>query len=331
VLVAVAAVVWAGRPRPASATGVPAADAIPAGVTVVVAGDGAVSSSRFATGAMATASAMAVAESVAALPDGGFLVTSGCAVWEVRGGVVARFAGDGRCAFNGDGGPATQASLENPDTVEATRDGAVLIGDGLRVRRVGFRRHHHHRRRQRQREVERRRRPRAASRPRERRDVVALPDDGFLVVDGDRVRRVDRAGVITTVAGTGDDGFSGDGGPATSARFSLYNGAGGAAGGLAVLPGGGFLVADQGNQRVREVDASGIVRTVAGTGRQGRDGDGGPATRARLEAPTSLLADADGSWLVGCRGVIRRVAPDGAITSVAGAARDGWTLTGVGT
>ena len=150
------------------------------------------------------------------------------------------------------------------------------------------------------------------------------------MVDGDRVRRVDAAGIITTVAGTGQSGFTGDGGPASAARLSLGANATDHAGGVAALPDGGFLIADDGNQRVREVDPAGLIHTVAGGGRH--QGDGGPATGARLTAPLSLLTNPDGSWLVGdADGTIRRVAPNGTISTVVGSARHAPMLTGHGT
>ena len=151
------------------------------------------------------------------------------------------------------------------------------------------------------------------------------------MVDGDRVRRVDAAGIITTAAGIEQPGFAGDGGPATAARLSLGANATDHAGGVAALPDGGFLIADDGNGRVREVDPAGLIHTVAGDGREGMGGDGGPAARAHLSSPLSLLTNADGSWLVGdANGTIRRVAPDGTISTVVGAARDAPMLTGHG-
>src|SRR5262249_14275241 len=91
--------------------------------------------------------------------------------------------------------------------------------------------------------------------------------------DHHRVRKVNTAGVITTLAGTGAAGFSGDGGPAGSAQLNLPYG-------VAVDAGGVVYVADLGNHRVRRIDPNGVIRTVAGTGAKGSSGDGGPATAA---------------------------------------------------
>src|SRR5438552_2359793 len=86
------------------------------------------------------------------------------------------------------------------------------------------------------------------------------------------------SGTITTIAGLGKPGFSGDGGPATAGR--LY-----AADGVAVDGQGNVYIADQDNQRVRKVSAGGTITTFAGTGKQGSSGDGGPATSAQLTYP----------------------------------------------
>src|ERR1700730_7129862 len=89
-----------------------------------------------------------------------------------------------------------------------------------------------------------------------------------------RIRKVNAAQVITTVAGNGSSGFSGDGGPATSAKFSYPTG-------VTISSGGVLYIGDTGNNRVRKV-AGGIVTTVAGNGASGYAGDGGPATSAQL-------------------------------------------------
>ena len=146
-------------------------------------------------------------------------------------------------------------------------------------------------------------------------DVAALPDCGFLIADGysARVRRVWPDGMITTVAGSGREGYGGDGGPAVAARLEYPRG-------VAALPDGGFLIADEYNRRVRRVGPEGTITTVAGNGTAGFSGDGGPATRARLGLPVAVAASADGGFLIAdaLNGRIRRVGPDGVITTVAG-------------
>ncbi len=150
--------------------------------------------------------------------------------------------------------------------------------------------------------------------------LAVLHDGDLLIADcgGDRVREVSAAGTITTVAGDGRDGFAGDGGPATSARLSCPND-------VVVLPDGGLLIADAGNHRVREVRPDGTIETVAGGHPVTFDhgiGDGGLAVKAALPSPAALLVRPDGSFLIGDNelGMIRRVAPDGTISTIA---RDG--------
>lgn len=127
------------------------------------------------------------------------------------------------------------------------------------------------------------------------------------------VRKIDTHGIITTVAGVGTAGFSGDGGPATAAQLNLPYG-------LAVDPNGYLYIADLGNDRVRRVSPAGAIDTYAGRDGQGSSGDGGPATSAQMLSPRNLVFDSAGNLYIaefaGHR--IRKVTPDGAITSFAG-------------
>ncbi|MDX6585028.1 MAG: hypothetical protein QOI10_4212, partial [Solirubrobacterales bacterium] len=118
---------------------------------------------------------------------------------------------------------------------------------------------------------------------------------------------------ITTVAGNGSTALSGDEGPATSA--SLHHPQG-----VIAAPGGGYYVADNFNHVVRRIDPDGTIHRVAGNGTQGLSGDGGPATAARLNYPRGLALESDGSLLIADtnNSRIRRVAPDGTISTFAG-------------
>jgi hypothetical protein len=123
-------------------------------------------------------------------------------------------------------------------------------------------------------------------------DVAALPDGGFLVVDRNRVRRVAADGTIATVAGSAEAGFSGDGGPAVSARLSSPHS-------VVPLRGGGLLIADTGNARIRRVWPDGTITTIAGTGTPGFSGDGGAAAAAELDLPKAVDVTRDaGSYLI---------------------------------
>ena len=148
---------------------------------------------------------------------------------------------------------------------------------------------------------------------------VAIDRNGNIYVSersGYRVRRVDvRTGTITTVAGTGEKGFSGDGGPAIAARFDQLSG-------IAVDSGGNLYIGDLWNSRIRRVDArTGIVSTIAGTGTAGYSGDGGAATRAAISAAFDLLFDREGNLLFTDteNHRVRRIdAGTGIITTIAG-------------
>ncbi len=134
-----------------------------------------------------------------------------------------------------------------------------------------------------------------------------------------RVRLLRPDATITTIAGNGQFGFSGDGGPATSSELSPQCGANDPAG-LAVDTKGDVYIADTGNNRVRMVSAAGIITTVAGTGVGAFAGDGGPATAAQLYYPTGLAVDGRGTLYIADAGNhrVRKVTPDGTITTVAG-------------
>jgi trimeric autotransporter adhesin len=133
-----------------------------------------------------------------------------------------------------------------------------------------------------------------------------------------RVRKVNAAGIIQTVAGVGFPGFSGDGRPAAQARLNAPYG-------VAADGAGNLYIADLGNHRVRKVTPDGVITTVAGTGQAGSDGDGGKAAAAQLHSPRNVAVDSFGDLYIaefeGHR--IRMVTPDGLIQTVAGAGTAG--------
>jgi hypothetical protein len=147
--------------------------------------------------------------------------------------------------------------------------------------------------------------------------VAATPDGGFLIADtgNHRVRRVDAAGTITasTSLPTNGAGFSGDGASSTGARLN-------APARVALLAGGGYLIADTNNNRIRRVSALGIIDTVAGGATAGSGGDGGPATAASLTLPEGVAVTPGGGILIADTGNerVREVAPDGTITTRVG-------------
>jgi hypothetical protein len=258
------------------------------------------------------------------IPGGGFLISDNGnnVVRQVsRDGVITRVAGIyGVPGDTGDGGPATEAKLNTPAGV------AVIPGGGFLVADLGN-------------NVVRRVSPEGVitrvagtyGAPGDTGDggpateaklntpagVAVIPGGGFLFADlgNNVVRQVSRDGVITRVAGTyGAPGDTGDGGPATEAKLN-------SPGAMTALPGGGFLISDNGNNVVRRVSPEGVITRVAGTyGAPGDTGDGGPATEAKLNSPAGVAVIPGGGFLISDQGnnVVRQVSPDGVITRVAG-------------
>lgn len=154
--------------------------------------------------------------------------------------------------------------------------------------------------------------------------ALALDADGRLyVVVGNRVRRVNSDGTMTTIAGTGLAGSTGDGGPATSAALNSPQA-------IAVDSAGDIFIADSGNNRVRRVDLSGTITTFAGSGQPGFGGDHGQATQARLNGPTGVAIGFGGVILIADSGNnrVRVVAASGTIDTFAGTGDGGYAGDG---
>ena len=227
------------------------------------------------------------------------------------GGAVTTIAG-GTAGFSGDGGPATAARLALPIQVAADGTGNVFIADrgNYRVRRVnangiidtvagtsddG----------------------RSASLAQLNfPNVIAVDGAGNLFIadtDSQRIRMINRDGIITTIAGNGSWGFSGDGGPALSAQLN-YPAA------IAVDGAGNLFITDTNSHRIRKITPNGIITTVVGNGRQGSSGDGGPASRAAMNYPRGIAIDGTGNLHIADTDNhrIRKVDSSGTITTVAG-------------
>ncbi len=145
---------------------------------------------------------------------------------------------------------------------------------------------------------------------------IALGPDGSLYIadsSNNRIRRVNPQGIISTVAGTGSYGFSGDGGQATAAMLAYPSD-------IVVAADGSLYIADTGNNRIRRVAPNGVISTIAGTNGAGFSGDEGPATAAYLYNPTGLALSHDGSLYIAdtYNNRIRRVGVDGRIVTIAG-------------
>ncbi|SFD38451.1 NHL repeat-containing protein [Paracidovorax konjaci] len=184
-----------------------------------------------------------------------------------RAQTISTVAGTGVQGFGGDGGPAVSAQLNFSYGVAADAAGALYIVDS----------------------------------------------------GNHRVRRVDAAGTIVTVAGTGVAGYGGDGGPAVAAQLNEPRG-------IAVDAAGNLYVADLNNHRIRRVDAGGTITTVAGTGAAGFSGDGGAATAAQLNSPFGVATDGAGRIYIAdsANYRVRRVDTGGTITTIAGTGAPGY-------
>ena len=138
-----------------------------------------------------------------------------------------------------------------------------------------------------------------------------------------RVRKVTNAGTISTFAGNGSFGFTGNGGPAVSAGISEPNG-------LAVDAAGNLFIADFQDNRILKINTSGIITNFAGTGAGGYSGDGGLATNAELYGPTDIVLDAGGNMYVSDFGnnCIRKINANGIITTIAGIGTSGFSGDG---
>jgi trimeric autotransporter adhesin len=131
------------------------------------------------------------------------------------------------------------------------------------------------------------------------------------------IRKVSPGGIITTIAGTGTQGFSGDGGPAAAAQLNQPRG-------VAVDTAGNVFVADSYNNRIRKISTAGVITTVAGTGNAGFNGDHIPATTANIWGPWSIAIDSSGNLYFGSDNRVRMVTTDGMISTIAGEGTSGY-------
>ena len=154
---------------------------------------------------------------------------------------------------------------------------------------------------------------------------VAIDNNGNIYIAdtiNHRIRKIETSGVITTIAGSGGRGvgngaFGGDGGLATSATLNLPSG-------VAVDNNGNIYIADSGNHRIRKIDTSGVIATIAGTGTNSFSGDTGLATSASLNIPQGVAVDNDGNIYIADNNNhrIRKVDTSGIITTIIGDGTD---------
>ena len=196
--------------------------------------------------------------------------------WQFNGtnlpnGIITTVAGDGTGGYSGDGNSSISAELDYPVGVKLDAFGNLFIAD----------------------------------------------------FKNQRIRKVGTNGIITTVAGNGEAGYAGDGGPATNARLNGPVG-------LALDATGNLIFADVDNHRIRKVGTNGIITTLAGNGTAGYSGDNGPATNAQLYYPYSVVVDASSNLFIAdsYNQRIRMVGTNGIITTVVGNGVDGYSGDG---
>jgi uncharacterized protein (TIGR03437 family) len=241
--------------------------------------------------------------------------------------IITTVAGSGRLAFSGAGQPASSIRLFGPQRMAADANGNIYVSDSYyhQVFRIG---------------------PDGTVQVVAGTGAAGFGGDGgpavlaalnypsglaadsagnLYIADSlnARVRRVSPQGVITTIAGVGVEGSSGDGGPAAQAQL-------GSPDGLCLDSAGNLYIADPDQNRVRRVTPDGVIFTFAGDGVSGFSGDGASAIVAHLNSPVALTADRAGNIYIAdqANGRIRRVSPTGIITTVAGSGQYGFSGDG---
>jgi hypothetical protein len=249
------------------------------------------------------------------MAGGGFLVLDPprYAVDRVEHGKIARVAGNGEYGSSGDGGPATSARLQQPIGMSLAPDGSYLLTgpSSFRIREVSatgiistvagtgqF-------------GVTPDGQPALGNPIGDPFDVAYTPDGGFVFseLSTSAIKEVEPDGTIATVAGGFDPGFSGDGGPAVDAELERPWG-------VDVADDGSIVFID--GNRIRRIDASGIIETVAGTGDATYNDDDIPAIQANITPRAISITDDGGFLIADLDGRIRKVSREGTISTVAG-------------
>jgi uncharacterized protein (TIGR03437 family) len=284
----------------------------PSGVITSVVGGG----TTYTEGGLATASVLSGPQGVAADSSGNLFIsdTDGHKIFKVSSNTITTFAGTGTRGFAGDGGSPKDAQFNAPSSIVLDGSGNVYITDlfNARIRKITS------------------------------SSVSTVAGNGLTAYSGDggsaqnalmnapagvapgpggvvyisdtnnqRVRRINADGTISTVAGNGTPGFTGDGSAASGAQVAYPSG-------LAVDAAGNAYFSDTANQRVRRI-SGGVISTVAGSGTSGYAGDGGAAASAQLNSPAGVAVDGAGNLYIAdfSNHAVRKVS-GGIITTLAG-------------
>jgi uncharacterized repeat protein (TIGR02543 family) len=231
---------------------------LPGGTIGTIAGT--VAAGYTGEGGPATSATLPGAQGVVVDASGNTFISAGTQIYKVdTSGTIRAFAGNGSQGYSGDSGQALLATLYQPYHMALDLAGNLYFSDARNY----------------------------------------------------RIRKVATDGIISTVAGNGSSGFSGDGGPANAASIGFSPG-------IALDASGNLYIADMDNHRIRKV-SGGIITTIAGNGGMGYSGDGGPATSAALSSPYGIAVDPSGNvYFVDGASFVRKIATNGTISTVAG-------------